>query len=121
MKTLNSITYHDHAFYQRMPQRGVDPGLVELLVTYGEYVYQHDGTELHFFTSKSLKRMESSGCDRRLLAVAQRHRTLTAVLDVSNQVVITVYPRSCSKRVRRDLNRNNTRKLKSALTVPTLH
>ena len=42
----------------RSTQRGIPAGIVEWLLEYGQVEYQHDGTELYFFSKASKRCLE---------------------------------------------------------------
>jgi hypothetical protein len=53
--SINAISHHAQA---RMQQRGVKPGVLDLLYAYGAIQYDHRGAEVRYFDKAGRRRLQ---------------------------------------------------------------
>ena len=82
----------------RVRQRGVDPVVLDCLLSYGSSVHDHQGGEIVVFDKRAFRRLERA-IDAALLRRVADHRTLYAVRSTDGALV-TVGHRF--RRVRKD-------------------
>ena len=82
----------------RVRQRGVDPVVLDCLLSYGSSVHDHHGGEIVVFDKRAFRRLERA-VDAALLRRVADHRSLYAVRSTDGALV-TVGHRF--RRVRRD-------------------
>jgi hypothetical protein len=90
---MSSLRYSDHARV-RMQQRGIQPGVVESLLEFGDAAHDHRGGTIYYFSRAASRRTRSPALQR----ILEESRKVYAVVS-EDQVVVTVGHRT--KRIRR--------------------
>jgi hypothetical protein len=77
------ITEHAAA---RVRQRGVDPVVLEYLLSYGTHLHDHRGGELVVFDRQALRRLQPA-VDAAMMRRVEERRTLYAVRGLDGAIV----------------------------------
>lgn len=90
MYTASEINLSKHAYFERMQQRGVQLALIDLWVSYGASVHQHNGCIRWSLNKGALERMLRDGVPKQLILLAEKKRNLCVVTNTEENFVKTV-------------------------------